>query len=100
MATRRTLSTAVGDAEVTLAGVGGVGAGVVLDGAAALDSGTLVDKGGTVHGEGTLGIARINDSRGGSSEVASEGLDVVARGLGVVSILVLAAHTASSAALR
>ena len=90
------MSTAVGDAEVTLAGVGGVGAGVVLDGAAALESGAFVHKGGTVHGEGALGIARVNDSRGGSSEVAGEGLDVVALSLCVV---VLAAGTTPSAAL-
>lgn len=97
MATRRTLSTAVGDAEVTLARVGGVGTGVVLDGTAALDSGALVHKGGTVHGEGTLGIARVNNSRGGSSKVTSEGLDVVALGLVVV---VLAAGATPGAALK
>lgn len=100
MATRRTLSTAFGDAEVALAGVGGVGAGVVLDGAAALESGTLVHEGSTVHGEGTLGVARVNDSRGGTSKVAGEGLDVVARGLGIVVILVLAAHTTPGAAWK
>lgn len=77
----RTLGTAVGDAEVARARVGGVGAGVVLDGAAALDGGTRVDECSAVHGEGTLRIARVNDSRGGSTEVASEGLDVVALGL-------------------
>lgn len=77
----RTLGTAVGDAEVAGAGVGGVGAGIVLDGAAALNGGARVHECGTVDGEGTLRIAGVNDSRGGTSEVAGEGLDVVALGL-------------------
>lgn len=93
------MSTAVRDAEVTRARVGGVGASVVLDGAATLDSSTFVHKRGTVHREGTLRIARVSDSRGGSSEVASEGLNVVSRGRSVVT-LTLAADTALSAALE
>jgi hypothetical protein len=83
------LSTTVGDAEVTLARVGGVGAGVVLDGTAALEGGALVHEAGTVHREGALGIASVSDCRGSSSEVASECLDVV-----------LAAGTAPGTALK
>lgn len=94
----RTLSTAVGDAEVTRAGVGGVGAGVVLDGAAALDSSTLVHECSTVDREGAVRAAVVNDGRGGSSEVTSEGLDIVARSRRGVVALVLAADATLSAA--
>lgn len=94
----RTLSTAVGDAEVARARVGGVGAGVVLDGAAALESGSRVHECSTVDREGAVRAAVVNNGRGGSSEVASEGLDVVARGRrGVVSLALAADATPSTA---
>lgn len=95
----RTLSTAVGDAEVARAGVGGVRTGVVLDGAAALESGARVHKCSTVDREGAVRAAVVNNGRGGSSEVASEGLDVVARGggLGVVSLALAADATPGTA---
>lgn len=59
------------------AGVGGVRARGVLNGAAALEGRALVDKGGAVHSEGALGVGIGGDDRGrGAAKGASEGLDV------------------------
>lgn len=75
-----TLSIAVGNRDIGTATVGNSRAGVVLDGAAALEGGTLVQEGSAVDGEGTVRGVVLDDRRSSTAERAGEGLDVVAGG--------------------
>lgn len=52
----------------------------MLDGAAALESGSLVQEGGAVDGEGAVRGVVLDDWGCGTSEGTGEGLDVVAGG--------------------
>lgn len=63
------------DATVDFTRVGGVGAGVVLDGTRPLERGTGVQEGGAVDLKGTVS-SRADNSRGRATEGAREDLDV------------------------
>jgi hypothetical protein len=80
------LGIAVADVGVDLAGVGGVCAVGVLNGAGALEGGAGIQEGRTVDLEWTL-VVRLNDSWGSAAEITGERLDVntVGGGGGVVS---------------
>lgn len=74
------LATLAG-AALKLAGVGGVGAGVVLHGTGTLQRGLEILEGGSVGLEGPVGVAAVNDLRRGAAEVAGKCLEVAAAGV-------------------
>lgn len=71
-----TLLVAVGDVEVGFSTVCGAGTSVVLNGAAALNGGILVQEGGAVDGERPVRGIVLADWRSGATETSREGLHV------------------------
>lgn len=81
----RTLGLAVSDGEVARTRVGSVGASVVLDRAAPLESSTGVHEGVAVDGEGPVARRALNSWRS-TAEGAGELLDVGSSGGTLVSL--------------
>lgn len=66
--TRLLLCLALGHCEpYVLAGIGGIGASVLLYVAAALESGCLIDEGVSVDREGSRRVTRFGDGRGSNA---------------------------------
>lgn len=71
-----TLLVAVGNVEVGFSAVCGAGTSVVLNGAATLECGALVQEGGAVDGERPVRGIVFVDWGSGATETAGEGLHV------------------------